>query len=94
MVLKNKVSLVSLHQWTYGPLMINCSQINSVNSTQINSLESAQINLLNSNRSVDWSFPLIGRLIALLNWIDCSDLFFTHSLYLLRYLRGVYYEEV
>ena len=22
MVLKNKVSLVSLHQWTYGPLMI------------------------------------------------------------------------
>ena len=25
MVLKNKVSLVSLHQWTYGPLMINYS---------------------------------------------------------------------
>ena len=23
MVLKNKVSLMSLHQWTYGPLMIN-----------------------------------------------------------------------
>nr|DAO99373.1 MAG TPA: hypothetical protein [Caudoviricetes sp.]DAT16207.1 MAG TPA: hypothetical protein [Caudoviricetes sp.]DAW83011.1 MAG TPA: hypothetical protein [Caudoviricetes sp.] len=33
-------------------------------------------------------------MIALLNWIDLSDLFFTRSLYLLRYLRGVYYEEV
>nr|DAX41479.1 MAG TPA: hypothetical protein [Caudoviricetes sp.] len=49
MVLKNKVSLVSLHQWTYGPLMINCSLLNSVISTQINSLESAQFNSLNSN---------------------------------------------
>jgi len=25
MVLKNKVSIVSLHQWTIGPLMINYS---------------------------------------------------------------------
>nr|DAO99372.1 MAG TPA: hypothetical protein [Caudoviricetes sp.]DAW83013.1 MAG TPA: hypothetical protein [Caudoviricetes sp.] len=49
MVLKNKVSLVSLHQWTIGPLMINCPLPNSVTSTQINSLESAQLNSLNSN---------------------------------------------
>nr|DAX31063.1 MAG TPA: hypothetical protein [Caudoviricetes sp.] len=27
MVLKNKVSLVSLHQWTYGPLMINIKNL-------------------------------------------------------------------
>nr|DAX33993.1 MAG TPA: hypothetical protein [Caudoviricetes sp.] len=40
---------MSLHQWTYGPLMINCPLLNSIISTQINSLESAQLNSLNSN---------------------------------------------
>nr|DAK22775.1 MAG TPA: hypothetical protein [Caudoviricetes sp.] len=29
MVLKNKVSLVSLHQWTIGPLMINIKNLYS-----------------------------------------------------------------
>ena len=53
MVLKNKVSLMSLHQWTYGPLMINCSLLNSVISTQINSLKSAQLAQLELLDSLD-----------------------------------------
>ena len=48
MVLKNKVSLMSLHQWTIGPLMINNKKISThidsthtrIVSTCINSLES------------------------------------------------------